>query len=430
MSLQTICAATPSVTSSPVSVSGHTLYDELVGTIPVQSGPAPAPANLSPRQARKQGLLTNDTFGQILPGSSASAALQSSLESRLRARLSSLGSTLYKLTWKPWVTPSGPSRFRLRASVRRTSATASSGWPKGWPTPKACDARGTGGLRPSKVNEELTNAAALAGWPTPTVSNDRTGNPDSAMSMIRQDGTKVQQRLQDFATIAVPLRLTVSGEMLTGSSAGMESGGQLNPALSRWLMGLPPAWDDCAPKTLEESNTPSISGRRDIKPTPPKPCETCGTHFLRKRFRNGRLEDLGVFKKRRFCSLSCANSQTKGGASRSAMNVQARKILGECCEFCGTPERLVIHHVDEDWTNNSPENLQTLCDSCHKSWHITQRNAGEVLAGRMPTRFPSQTTLPAEWCDCAPTETRSTRKRRPSSSARSSTSSVELDELI
>ena len=90
-------------------------------------------------------------------------------------------------------------------------------------------------------------APLLAGCPTTSCNNDRTGSPESALSMKRADGSKVQQRLQDFAAIYGPVRLTASGEMLTGSCAGMENGGQLNPAHSRWLMGLPPEWDDCAP---------------------------------------------------------------------------------------------------------------------------------------------------------------------------------------
>ena len=124
----------------------------------------------------------------------------------------------------------------------------------GWPTPQARD------HFPSHSQEyvaqkkaeghgmaNLNDVVTTAGWPTPSCNNDRVGNQDSAMSMQRQDGTKVQQRLQDFAAISGPARLTATGEMLIGSSVGMGSGGQLNPAHSRWLMGLPVGWDECAP---------------------------------------------------------------------------------------------------------------------------------------------------------------------------------------
>lgn len=281
MSHPTTCADSRNAISSPESASGLSLYEMLAGPTTDQSGQVVRRASLSARQVREQGSLMSGTFGQPSTTSLPSAALQSSLESRLQARLSTLGSTLYKMTWKPWATPSGRLRSRLRASVPRTSETARTGWvtpttrdwkdsgadikpradgserldqlPRqanlcGWPTPKACDGKGNPYEQAEDCRRsELRISAALAGWPTPSCNNDRTGNPQSALSMKRQDGSKVQQRLQDFATICTPARLTVNGEMLTGCSAGMASGGQLNPAHSRWLMGLPAAWDDCAP---------------------------------------------------------------------------------------------------------------------------------------------------------------------------------------
>ena len=131
----------------------------------------------------------------------------------------------------------------------------------GWPTPTATDGRGGyqgGRIRNGKLStDRLDVAAQLAGWPTPTTSNDRSPCPQEAMRTYRDNGTKIQKRLQDVAALCGPARLTVSGEMLTGSLARMESGGQLDPDHSRWLMGFPPEWEDCAP-----TETPSTLKRR------------------------------------------------------------------------------------------------------------------------------------------------------------------------
>lgn len=155
-------------------------------------------------------------------------------------------------------------------------------------------------------------------------------------------------------------------------------------------------------------------GRSDIKPTSEKACEHCGANFSRKRFASGRLEDFQVFNRRLYCSRSCANSQSKGGDSRTRWHARAQEHRKSSCESCGTTRALHVHHCDENWRNNSPANLQTLCKSCHRSWHITQRNAGVKPAGRKPalpvSRLP--TTLPPEWDDCAPMATRSTPRRR------------------
>jgi len=247
----------PSATFSRGLASGRLPCAEPAGLTTDQSGPAPAHASLSARQAKKAGLMTSGTCGPLSIGSLNSANLESLLVSRLRAKLLNLGSTLYKQTWKPWIMPSGLSRSRLRASVLRTSEIARTGWV----TPTSRDHKDSPGMvaqRDGKDRvDQLPRQAYLSGWPTPNTMDvvDRKQIRPSRVATNRKSGYLTEDILH-LKDSPQPARLTASGEMLTGSDAEMPSGGQLNPAHSRWLMGLPQEWDDCAP-----TETPSMLKR-------------------------------------------------------------------------------------------------------------------------------------------------------------------------
>jgi hypothetical protein len=270
---------THSATSSPASADGVGRCSWLAGQQTDLFGQAVVPASLSARQAKALGLLTSGTFGPRSSTSSASAALQSSLASKLPARTDSLGSTLYRLTWKERVTPSGRRICALRASAPRTSDSDSTGWPApaardwkgatlerwgdnarplnevavlaGWPTPVVNDATGSDYAysqgNHDKVTLKLGGTAKLAGWPTATTPSG--GRPVSIEKMDitgrTKDGKKHTASLEHAVKFVGQARLTASGEMLIGSTAGMESGGVLNPAHSRWLQGYSREWCDC-----------------------------------------------------------------------------------------------------------------------------------------------------------------------------------------
>ena len=46
-----------------------------------------------------------------------------------------------------------------------------------------------------------------------------------------------------------------------------------------------------------------------------------------------------------------------------------QKYVAEKCTICGTTKKLQVHHKDEDRSNNNPDNLITLCNSCHLRVH-------------------------------------------------------------
>jgi hypothetical protein len=147
----------------------------------------------------------------------------------------------------------------------------------GWCAPRAEDAESAGMRHGRGVADTLTaQSVVLSGWPAPmagspgTAEYNAAGNTDSSRMTValcgwqapgtdsfrsrsgkRKHEMGLDQQARSTALPPGPARLTASGEMLTGCSAGMTSGGQLSPEHSLWLMGIPKEWASCAARAMQ-----------------------------------------------------------------------------------------------------------------------------------------------------------------------------------
>jgi 5-methylcytosine-specific restriction endonuclease McrA len=95
--------------------------------------------------------------------------------------------------------------------------------------------------------------------------------------------------------------------------------------------------------------------------------------------KNKGRDDLGRYirdrkserKGKAFPQIREKNHYTWTGGTRMTARTMALKYgfnLNKC-SICGSKDRTVVHHVDENYRNNELKNLRILCYRCHNQLH-------------------------------------------------------------
>ena len=258
---------TPNATFSQELADGQLDLGLQGGQMTDPFGQEALPVSHSAALVSKKAKTTSATCFPHGLASSASAALQQSLESRLRQQLPTGGLTMFIKGWKQKVTPSGRRYCQLAASVRPINETDYGLWP----TPVSNDdnktpaahlamkARMKGGARHTITSLQVL---AKALWPTPTARDHMPAHSAEYVAEKKAQGHGMAN-LNDVATLwTTPssrdwkdtagmvaqrkdgksrndqLPRQAFGQQGNGGKEPMAKLASLNPAFPCWLMGF------------------------------------------------------------------------------------------------------------------------------------------------------------------------------------------------
>lgn len=112
-------------------------------------------------------------------------------------------------------------------------------------------------------------------------------------------------------------------------------------------------------------------------------CETCGREI--KHEKHLRRCSKNYYEKYRH--LKGYNQKgVNNNAYKTGVGIYHRKKLSSMekiqCERCGSLNHLVVHHKDRDRYNNSLDNLELLCKSCHSIEHMLHDTLGRFIGSK------------------------------------------------
>lgn len=194
------------VISSPELAAGRLPSASLASPMITLAGQEAHRASHSVQRENNSDNLTRDILHRHSCGSLNSAALQSSLESKLKQRLGNTGSMIYSMNWKMKTTPAQRQYCQLQASALLTKESASV-LVRSWATVTARSGKDSGNLSKSFFRRD---------------------------GRMRNDTLYRQMWLHTFGLTGNPTRVQM---------VRLEC---YLPDMARLLMGFPQEWSYCA----------------------------------------------------------------------------------------------------------------------------------------------------------------------------------------